>query len=206
MVFCLAPVCASHGNISSTAVAASHAFSSGLPSIVIRRGGPVDFVARQRRLRQQAGPSQQRHRKIRMTPSFPIEAAPRIQPCYHPASLPRYSVCWKNGKLMCKLSWLFVALMAAVLAAADSTPLPLWPGTPPGDKGGLGPEKDTTKPTDGLVAGKPVIRLGMVSNPTMTLYSAPAAHQHRRHGRGLSRRRIQHPRAWTWRARRSASG
>lgn len=75
---------------------------------------------------------------------------------------------------MCKLSCLF-ALITAALAAADSTPIPLWPGTPPGEKGGLGPEKDTTKPTDGLVAGKPVIRLGPVSNPAMTLYRAPAA-------------------------------
>ena len=75
---------------------------------------------------------------------------------------------------MCKLSCLFV-LIAAALSAADSTPIPLWPGTPPGDKGGLAPEKDTTKPTDGLVAGKPVIRLGSVSNPTLTLYRAPAA-------------------------------
>ena len=75
---------------------------------------------------------------------------------------------------MCKLSCLFV-LIAAVLAAAESNPIPLWPGTPPGDKGGLGPEKDTTKPTDGLVAGKPVIRLGSVSSPTLTHYRAPAA-------------------------------
>jgi acetyl esterase/lipase len=65
-------------------------------------------------------------------------------------------------------------LLAAALAAADSTPLPLWPGTPPGDKGSLGPEKDTTKPTDGLVAGKPVIRLGSVSSPSLTLYRAAA--------------------------------
>jgi hypothetical protein len=75
---------------------------------------------------------------------------------------------------MCKLSCLFV-LIAAVLAAADSSPIPLWPGTPPGDKGELGPEKDSTNPTDGLVAGKPVIRLGSVSSPTMTLARAPAA-------------------------------
>ena len=49
------------------------------------------------------------------------------------------------------------------------------PGTPPGDKGGLGAEKDTTKPTDALIAGKPLIRLGLVSNPTVTLYRAPQA-------------------------------
>ena len=63
-------------------------------------------------------------------------------------------------------------LCAAALAAADA-PIPLWPGTPPGDQGGLAPERDTTKPTDNLVAGKPVIRLGSVSTPTLTLYRAP---------------------------------
>jgi acetyl esterase/lipase len=75
---------------------------------------------------------------------------------------------------MCKLPCLFV-LVAAALAAAESTPIPLWPGTAPGEKGVLGPERDTTKTTDGLVAGKPVIRLGPVSNPSMTLYRAAAA-------------------------------
>jgi acetyl esterase/lipase len=65
-------------------------------------------------------------------------------------------------------------LAAVVTAATESAPLVLWPGTPPGDRGGLGPEKDTTKPTDGLVAGKPVIRLGLVSSPTLTMYRAPA--------------------------------
>ena len=74
---------------------------------------------------------------------------------------------------MCKLSCLFF-LLAAILAAADA-PIALWPGTPPGDKGGLGPEKDTTKAGDNLVAGKPVVRLGSVSSPTLTLYRAPAA-------------------------------
>ena len=75
---------------------------------------------------------------------------------------------------MCKLCCLMLLVAAVVAAATDSAPLVLWPGTPPGDKGGLGPEKDTTKPTDGLVAGKPVIRLGLVSSPTLTMYRAPA--------------------------------
>jgi acetyl esterase/lipase len=74
---------------------------------------------------------------------------------------------------MCKLSCLMF-LATAVLTAADA-PISLWPGTPPGDKGGLGAEKDTTKPTDALIAGKPLIRLGLVSNPTVTLYRAPQA-------------------------------
>ena len=77
---------------------------------------------------------------------------------------------------MCKLCCLMLLLAAVLAAATDLAPLALWPGTPPGQKEDLGPEKDTTKPTDGLVAGKPVIRLGIVSNPTLTMYRAPAAY------------------------------
>src|SRR3954470_23002387 len=51
--------------------------------------------------------------------------------------------------------------------------VPLWPGPPPGDKGEIGEEKDMTKPTDNKIDGKPVIRLGNVSNPTLTVYQAP---------------------------------
>lgn len=50
----------------------------------------------------------------------------------------------------------------------------LWPQGAPGDTGGLPAEQDTTKPTDSLVAGKPVIRLGNVSKPTISVYR-PAA-------------------------------
>jgi len=49
----------------------------------------------------------------------------------------------------------------------------LWPGTAPGDSMDAGEEADTTKPTDNLVAGKPVIRLGHVSKPTIALYRPP---------------------------------
>src|ERR1035441_3385042 len=85
----------------------------------------------------------------------------------------RYSVCWNTGKPMCKISCLMLLLAAVLAAATDPASLPLWPGTPPGENGGLGPEKDTTKPTDSLIAGKPVVRLGPVSSPSMTLYRAP---------------------------------
>jgi len=50
----------------------------------------------------------------------------------------------------------------------------LWPGGAPGEKGDIGEERDTTKPTDQLIAGKPVIRLGNVSKPTMSIYRPPA--------------------------------
>ena len=61
----------------------------------------------------------------------------------------------------------------AVLGADKHLTVNLWPGQPPGEKGGLGEEKDMTKPTDNQIDGKPVIRLGNVSNPSLTLYEAP---------------------------------
>jgi acetyl esterase/lipase len=67
------------------------------------------------------------------------------------------------------IACLFVALH---LSAAEKE-MPLWPGQAPGDKGDIGEEKDMTKPTDNMVAGKRVVRLGNVSRPTLTLYRAP---------------------------------
>jgi acetyl esterase/lipase len=69
-----------------------------------------------------------------------------------------------------------IALAAATLGlGAAPAPIPLWPGEPPGEKGGIGPEKDINEPKDGLIAGRPIIRLTDVSRPTLTLYRAPAA-------------------------------
>jgi len=69
------------------------------------------------------------------------------------------------------LTWQFTGSLPA---AQTPKVIELWPGAAPGDKGALGEEHDTTKPTDGLVAGKPVVRLGNVSKPTLILYR-PAA-------------------------------
>jgi acetyl esterase/lipase len=70
---------------------------------------------------------------------------------------------------------LAVALLAALSSAQTaSEPIALWSKGAPGEKGDLPPEADTTKPKDGLVAGKPVIRLGNVSNPTITIFAPPA--------------------------------
>jgi acetyl esterase/lipase len=63
--------------------------------------------------------------------------------------------------------------VAALLGSRDDDPLPLWPAEAPGEKGDIGEEKDLTKPKDGLVAGRSVIRLGNVSKPTLTLYRPP---------------------------------
>lgn len=53
--------------------------------------------------------------------------------------------------------------------------LPIWPqglpGAAPGVVANAPAEVDTTSAKDNLIAGKPLIRLGNVSNPTITLYS-----------------------------------
>jgi acetyl esterase/lipase len=49
--------------------------------------------------------------------------------------------------------------------------LPLWPNGAPGAPANSQPEIDTTKPTDNLIAGKPLVRLGNVSSPTLTVYA-----------------------------------
>jgi len=51
----------------------------------------------------------------------------------------------------------------------------LWPGTVPGEKAPLTEERDMTKPTDRTVAGKPVLRLGNVSEPTITVFRPTGA-------------------------------
>jgi acetyl esterase/lipase len=47
----------------------------------------------------------------------------------------------------------------------------LWPSGAPGSKLNPQPEVDTTTTKENLVAGKPLVRLGNVSVPTITLYS-----------------------------------
>jgi acetyl esterase/lipase len=83
----------------------------------------------------------------------------------------------------------------AAVAAAQTTPvlapttggdwqppaghptLTLWPAGAPGPSTATGPEHDTTNPANNqLIAGRPLIRLGDVSVPTITLYAAPADH------------------------------
>lgn len=79
------------------------------------------------------------------------------------------------------LAFRFALLLAAVnyvsihsVASEPPKVIELWNGPAPGDKGDIGEEADTTKPTDRPVAGKPVIRLGHVSKPTISIYRPPA--------------------------------
>ncbi|HTM16474.1 MAG TPA: alpha/beta hydrolase [Terracidiphilus sp.] len=82
---------------------------------------------------------------------------------------------------------LCATLTATTLSAIAQTPawqpapghitLPLWPNGAPGASSDAPPERDMTKPTDNLIAGRPLIRLGKVSSPTMTYYAPKSAIQ-----------------------------
>ena len=78
-------------------------------------------------------------------------------------------------------------LLASASALAQSTSLPadaafawpppasrptltLWPGTPPDALPDSQPEADTSTPASDKIAGRPLVRLGHVSTPTLTLY------------------------------------
>jgi acetyl esterase/lipase len=52
--------------------------------------------------------------------------------------------------------------------------LNLWPDAPVGEQTSTNVERDVTTEKDGLVAGKRVIRLGNVSQPSMAIYSPPS--------------------------------
>jgi acetyl esterase/lipase len=67
---------------------------------------------------------------------------------------------------------LTVLFVAPALFADAPKEMNLWPGVAPGDKGDLGAETDTTKPNEGLVAGRRVIRLGNVSKPSISIFKA----------------------------------
>ena len=55
--------------------------------------------------------------------------------------------------------------------APGHTTLPVWPGTAPGAPTNPAAEIDTTTAKDNMIAGKPLVRLGNVSAPTLTLYT-----------------------------------
>jgi acetyl esterase/lipase len=78
--------------------------------------------------------------------------------------------------------FLFLAVFAGISAisfgqksawqpAPGHLTLPIWPNGAPGATPNPGPEIDTTTAKDNLIAGKPLIRLGNVSTPTLTLYT-----------------------------------
>src|SRR6476620_4540672 len=60
---------------------------------------------------------------------------------------------------------------ARYMGVADR-PMPVasWPPGAPNDPGVTGEERDMTKPTDSLVAGRTVVRTGNVKTPTIAIY------------------------------------
>lgn len=54
--------------------------------------------------------------------------------------------------------------------SSNQLTIAIWPGTPPDPIAQSQPEGDTTTQKENLVAGKPLVRLGHVSTPTITLY------------------------------------
>ena len=84
------------------------------------------------------------------------------------------------GKVSMRLliSAVLLAVSTPLLAQTPSWPpspdhltMPLWPTEAPGAQANPIPEGDTTTAKDNRPAGKPVIRIGNVSNPTLTLYT-----------------------------------
>ena len=69
---------------------------------------------------------------------------------------------------------LAVWLSGAALATELKT-MPLWPDKAPGETAVLPPEADIYTTADGLIAGRPLIRLGNVSRPTITIYKPDPA-------------------------------
>jgi acetyl esterase/lipase len=75
---------------------------------------------------------------------------------------------------MFSLSIPLLAQAPAWAPPPDRLTLPLWPGTAPGEPANLPPEVDMNATNTKTVAGRPYIRLGNVSTPSLTLYK-PAA-------------------------------
>jgi acetyl esterase/lipase len=59
------------------------------------------------------------------------------------------------------------------LFAAGPIAVPIWPNGAPGDTPLAAAERDTAKPTDNLVGGKTVAKIGNVSTPTIEIFRAP---------------------------------
>ena len=64
------------------------------------------------------------------------------------------------------------------LAGAAQEEIRLWPKSVPGKESKLEAERDMTKGSDDKIAGRRLIRLGNVSEPTITVYPAPKEKAH----------------------------
>jgi acetyl esterase/lipase len=78
---------------------------------------------------------------------------------------------------MCKRLLLSTLAVALSLPAADPVSFVIWPHGAPGAQPNAPAEIDTTTAKDALIAGKPVIRLGNVSSPALTIYTPVGANR-----------------------------
>lgn len=69
------------------------------------------------------------------------------------------------------LLWLGISLTA--VAREPDLILNLWPDKPPGEPLKVGPEQDFTKPSDRLIAGRRIIKLGNVATPQAHVFLPP---------------------------------
>lgn len=60
--------------------------------------------------------------------------------------------------------------LGAAAVVTSAAPIPLWPGPAPGETNALPAESDLTKTNDNWVAGRRLIRLGNVSEPTLEIF------------------------------------
>ena len=98
--------------------------------------------------------------------------------------------------IMNRFATLILSLLIASTTFADKpTVLKLWPSTPPGDEDvKLGEEKDFTKDTDRLIAGRRIIKLGKCHLAGDSHLQTREGKGHRHVGRHLPRRRASHSR------------
>lgn len=68
-----------------------------------------------------------------------------------------------------------VLALAATLASAQQVTLPLWHNGPPEPATSKTPEHDSNLPTDALIAGRKIMRLANVSEPTLAVYKASSS-------------------------------
>jgi acetyl esterase/lipase len=109
---------------------------------------------------------------------FPQHHRPchKLQLCYHHRRKFQSEAFTVRSSLLLLVAIVFIstatfAQQTGWLPSLNHATLPIWPRVVPGANPNPAPEIDTTTPKDNLIAGKPLIRLGNVSAPTLTLYS-----------------------------------
>ena len=80
---------------------------------------------------------------------------------------------WESYSRAMRLMVCLVVLTMGMNVWAGTNVLKLWAGAAPDETQRFGEERDTTAPSGNKVGGRPVIRLGNVTEPTVTIYPAP---------------------------------